>query len=270
MSTVVHRYGADGGDVEPGRAPDFTRPAEYGEAEYGEPDPWAGDNGTEHIDHDAWTGGADEPPPISGAMVQQHRTLPHGELRADFGAHLETHYPRLVAQLYAITLNPQDAHDAVQDAYSRAWRRWSALRRRGAEGHGDHSDAAVGWVRRVAIRTSMRGRLLRFGRRRRPAAEETDPRTGALLEALGRLTPPDRRAVVLHHMAGLTVGAVAELEATDEREIGRRLARGREVVTEGMAEVLEQIVGAPAPYVARPAYGGHGGYDLRAAEGGRG
>lgn len=261
LSTVVHRYGADGGGAEPGRAPDLTRPAEYGE-----PDPWPGDGGTEQIDHDAWTGGA-EPPPISGAMVQQHRTLPHGELRADFGAHLETYYPRLVAQLYAITLNPQDAHDAVQDAYSRAWRRWSALRNRGAV---EHEDAAVGWVRRVAIRTSMRGRFLRFGRRRRPAAEETDPRTGALLEALGRLAPPDRRAVVLHHMAGLSPGAVAELEATDEREIGRRLARGREVVTEGMAEVLEEIVGAPAPYVARPAYGGHGGYDLRAAEGGRG
>ncbi|MEV1294780.1 hypothetical protein [Pseudonocardia sp. NPDC049635] len=259
---MVHRYGADGGGAGPGRAPDLPSPAQHEPARPGA--------GTEHIDHDAWTGGAEEPPPISGAMVQQHRTLPHGELRAGFGAHLETHYPRLVAQLYAITLNPQEAHDAVQDAYSRAWRRWSALSDRGAAGYGEHEDPAVGWIRRVAIRTSMRGRFLRLRRRRRPAAEETDPRTGALLEALGRLAPADRRAVVLHHMAGLSVAAVAELEAADEWEIGRRLARGREVVTEGMAEVLEEIVGAPAPYVARPAYGGHRGYGPHAAEGGRG
>lgn len=180
LSTVAQRYGADGDHAEPGRVPGDPHPEQYGARDIG---------------HDAWTGGGaaddvygygpdagdpyghpadgEEPPPISGAMVQQHRTLPHGELRADFGAHLETHYPRLVAQLYAITLNPQEAHDAVQDAYSRAWRRWSSLR--ADEPVPGTEDPVVGWVRRVAIRTSMRGRLLR--RRRRPSAEETDPRT---------------------------------------------------------------------------------------------
>jgi DNA-directed RNA polymerase specialized sigma24 family protein len=47
------------------------------------------------------------------------------ELRADFGAHFEANYQRLVAQLYAITLNPAEAHDVVREAYSRAWRRWA-------------------------------------------------------------------------------------------------------------------------------------------------
>lgn len=263
MSTVAQRFGADGEFAEPERAPAFPHTDEYG----GAPEP--GEPGA--IDHDAWTGAEYEAPPISGAVVQQHRTLPHGELRADFGAHLETHYPRLVAQLYAITLNPHDAHDAVQDAYSRAWRRWAALR---AEPAGpDHEDAAVGWVRRVAIRTSMRGRILR--RRRRPSPEETDPRTGALLEALGRLAPVDRRAVVLHHMAGLPTGAVAELERVTEHEVRRRLVRGREVVTEGMAEVLEEIigpaggaVGGPPPGPGAPQYDLRGGYPP-ASEGGR-
>lgn len=259
MSTVAQRYGAGGEYAGPGRVPGVPHPDEYGY------DPYVG--GAPGAEYGAWTGGGawddgpagEEPPPISGAMVQQHRTLPHGELRADFGAHLETYYPRLVAQLYAITLNPQEAHDAVQDAYSRAWRRWSDLRV--DDGHGADGDAAVGWVRRVAIRTSMRGRFLR--RRRRPSAEETDPRTGALLEALGRLGAADRRAVVLHHMVGLPVGAVAELERVGEQDVRRRLARGREIVTEGMAEVLEEIVGAP---VAFP--GADGGYPP-AVEGGR-
>ncbi|WP_370589062.1 RNA polymerase sigma factor [Pseudonocardia sp. C8] len=257
---MAQRYGADGEFAEPGRVPGVPHPAYYGGGRHARDD--------DGIDHGGWTGAAeeppptDEPPPISGALVQQHRTLPHGELRADFGAHLETHYPRLVAQLYAITLNPQEAHDAVQDAYSRAWRRWNDLRDLDEDPVHGHEDPAVGWVRRVAIRTSMRGRFLR--RRRRPAAEDTDPRTGALLEALGRLGPADRRAVVLHHMAGLPAAAVAELEGVGEQEIRRRLVRGREVVTEGMAEVLEEIVGAPveaAPYVD----GGH----TRVVEGGR-
>lgn len=253
---MAQRHGADGDYVEPGRVPGYPHSDEY------VVDPYAGGGRGDVSADGAWTGWAEEAPPISGAMVQQHRTLPHGELRADFGAHLETHYPRLVAQLYAITLNPQDAHDAVQDAYSRAWRRWSALcDREGTSAPAGGEDSAVGWVRRVAIRTSMRGRFLRFGRRRRPAPEETDPRTGALLEALGRLGPADRRAVVLHHMAGLSVGAVADLEQVGEQDVRRRLARGREIVTEGMAEVLEEIVGAPgAPQDGRY---------TRAVEGGR-
>ncbi|MEQ3552523.1 RNA polymerase sigma factor [Pseudonocardia nematodicida] len=251
---MTQRYGADGDHAESGRAAEVPH-TDYGA--YGYP----GRAGDDRADEEA--------PPISGAMVQQHRTLPHGELRADFGAHLERHYPRLVAQLYAITLHPQDAHDAVQDAYSRAWRRWADLRRR----VDDREDAVVGWVRRVAIRTSMRGRMWRFGRRRRPAPEETDPRTGALLEALGRLGPADRRAVVLHHMAGLSTGEVAALEGVAEQVVRQRLTRGREIVTEGMAEVLEEIVGPPGGPAAWD--GGpypDGGHELpgdRTVEGGR-
>ncbi|ANY08750.1 RNA polymerase sigma factor [Pseudonocardia sp. HH130630-07] len=256
---MAQRYGADGDHAGPVRASGLTRPDEYGPDPYGSGHgSWTGADGWDAGAGDGpWTGGQ-EAPPISGAMVQQHRTLPHGELRADFGAHLEAYYPRLVAQLYAITLNPQEAHDVVQDAYSRAWRRWSTLR--AADPGPDAEDPAVGWVRRVALRTSMRHRF--FRRRRRPAAEETDPRTGALLEALGRLVAADRRAVVLHHMAGLPVRAVADLESASEHDVRRRLARGREIVTEGMAEVLEEIIGAPEPR------GRDGGYP-HAVEGGR-
>jgi DNA-directed RNA polymerase specialized sigma24 family protein len=239
LSTVAQRFGADGEFAEPERAPAFPHTDEYG----GAPEP--GEPGA--IDHDAWTGAEYEAPPISGAVVQQHRTLPHGELRADFGAHLETHYPRLVAQLYAITLNPHDAHDAVQDAYSRAWRRWAALR---AEPAGpDHEDAAVGWVRRVAIRTSMRGwkpGLTRAGLRRNrlPSPEALDPRTGALLLSLSRLPVAVRRVVVLRHMAGLHESEIAELERVDERVVLERLERGRNAVHDGMDEMLGRVVDA--------------------------
>ncbi|WP_308252094.1 sigma factor-like helix-turn-helix DNA-binding protein [Pseudonocardia sp. KRD291] len=185
--------------------------------------------------------------PISGAVVAQHSTLPRGELRADFGAHLETHYPRLVAQLYAITLHPGDAHEAVQDAYSRAWRRWPEVR---------ESEDPVGWVRRVAIRTSTRGwrqGMARLGLRRgtRPGGESVEPRTAALLDALGRLPVTDRRAIVLHHMADMRTDEIAMLERVSEKSVRDRLRRGRHVVTEGLADVLGEVVGAPPDPRAR-------------------
>src|SRR5206468_10820007 len=96
------------------------------------------------------------------------------ELRVDFGAHLEANYQRLVAQLYAITLNPGEAHDVVQDAYSRAWRDWERISR--------EADP-TGWVRSVAVRSSARSWRRIFGGRSH-ADGEADPRTAAMLAAL--------------------------------------------------------------------------------------
>ena len=244
MSTVAERH--DAGDDR-----GVGRPA-YGAAAYGDlardsyRDPYEGPydgayDGAEYYDPRMLDsdGVHLEPEPPSGAVVAQHRAVPHGELRADFGAHLETHYPRLVAQLYAITLQPGDAHEAVQDAYSRAWRRWSELR----------DEDVVGWVRRVAIRTSMRGwrqGLTRAGLRRNrlPSAEALDRQTGALLQSLSRLPVAVRRAVVLRHMAGLDEAEIAELERVDERVVLERLRRGRDAVHDGMDEMLGRIVDA--------------------------
>lgn len=242
MSTVAERH--DAGDERRGRR------SAYGESAYGDHPVWDDrrDPYRDPFDDGAATheptlldsGGVHlEPEPPSGAVVAQYRTVPHGELRADFGAHLETHYPRLVAQLYAITLHPEDAHEAVQDAYSRAWRRWADLR------DGD----VVGWVRRVAVRTSMRGwrtGLTRAGLRRNrlPSPEALDPRTGALLQSLSTLPVAVRRAVVLRHMAGLHESEIAELERVDERVVLERLERGRNVVHDGMDEMLGRVVDA--------------------------
>lgn len=263
MSTVTERQGSgDDADPDRGARPDDLFHRGPAHAAYpGAPDasdgvavdPYTG--GPYAVDPytgapyavDPYTGAAldpdvaDDPAPVSGAVVAQHRTLPHGELRADFGAHLETHYPRLVAQLYAITLHPGDAHEAVQDAYSRAWRRWSVLR---------DTDDPVGWVRRVAIRTSTRGwrqGMARLGLRRgaRPGADSVEPRTAALLDALARLSVPDRRAVVLRHMAGLENDEIAMLERISEKSVRDRLRRGRHVVNEALADVLGEVVGAP-------------------------
>lgn len=252
MSTVAERHDADDDHGVGRSAYDDAAFGDSGWSDPGNPyrepyrdpyrDPYVGPyaDGPGHDPALPDSGGVHlEPEPPSGAVVAQHRVVPHGELRADFGAHLETHYPRLVAQLYAITLHPGDAHEAVQDAYSRAWRRWSELR----------DDDAFGWVRRVAVRTSMKGwrpGLTRAGLRRNrlPSAEALDPRTGALLHSLSRLPVAVRRAVVLRHMAGLDEAEIADLERVDERAVHERLRRGRDAVHDGMDEMLGRVVDA--------------------------
>jgi RNA polymerase sigma-70 factor (ECF subfamily) len=165
--------------------------------------------------------------------------LGSGRQRTEFGQHLEAHYPRLVAQLYAITLDAGEAHEVVQDAYARAWRNWAEIVRSG--------DPSV-WVRRVAVSTtihSWRSLLARVGlRRRRPPEISTmAPRTAALIGALYRLPPPERRAVVLFHMVGASTAEIAALEGKPERKIESRLSRARLVVTEDMVDVFLGVLG---------------------------
>ena len=176
---------------------------------------------------------------VQADVVQDAPAPSPAELRVDFGAHLEAHYQRLVAQLYAITLDPAEAHDAVQDAYSRAWRDWATVSR---------SADPTAWVRRIAVRSTVRSwrRVLAtvgIGRPQ-PVGDGVEPRTGALLSALRRLPPAERRCVVLSHMAGASVGEIAAIERVSRGTVQARLARARQVVTEGMADVLPEVLGS--------------------------
>jgi RNA polymerase sigma factor (sigma-70 family) len=157
-------------------------------------------------------------------------------LRADFGAHLEAHYPGLVAQLYAITLDAGEAHDAVQDAYSRAWRQWERI--------GSSPDPAD-WIRRVAVRSTSRSwrRLRERLVTPRAIASGGDVRTAAVLGALRRLSPSERRCLVLATLAGTPTAEIAALEGVPHGTVQARLARGRIVVTEGLADVLPEVLG---------------------------
>lgn len=179
--------------------------------------------------------GADEVPgeraePASeGTQVVQDAPAPTpAQLRVDFGAHLEANYRRLVAQLYAITLDPAEAHSAVQDAYSRAWRSWATVSR---------SPDSVGWVRRVAVRSTIRSwRRLRL-RSRRYVGPGPETPTGALLAALRALPAAERRCVVLHHMAGAPVKEIAAVEGVPVGTTAARLARAQKVVSNNLIEL---------------------------------
>jgi len=49
----------------------------------------------------------------------------------------------------------------------------------------------------------------------------------ALVQALSQIPETQRRAVVLHHLAGLSVGEIASLEHCPTGTVKARLARGR-------------------------------------------
>lgn len=190
-------------------------------------------------------------------LVRRSGAVSTAELRVDFGAHLEANYQRLVAQLYAITLNPGEAHDVVQDAYSRAWRSWVAI--------GRTPDPSA-WIRRVAVRSTIRSwrrAMARFGiGGPRAIGSGVDARTRAVLSSLARLSPAERRAVVLFHMAGASVEEIAAIEQTSETLVNARLSRGRHVVTEGMADVLPDVLGSVDDAVDAASGGYAEGYGL--------
>ena len=154
------------------------------------------------------------------------------------------------AQLYAITLDAGEAHDVVQDAYSRAWRHWATV--------GRPRDPTA-WVRRVAVRSTIRSwrraaRPARHRPRRRPDRRRHRPaHRGHALRA-APAAAAERRAVVLTTWPGCVGrrdrGRRAGRRTTPSQA---RLSRGRRLITEGLADVLPAAVPSGADGAGRSA-----------------
>jgi len=141
---------------------------------------------------------------------------------ADFDAFYAATAPSLVRQVHAFTGDLAEAQDCVQEAYARAWQRWSKV--------GGY-DVPAAWVRQVAcrlatsrFRRAMRGRALLEP----PAVvPELDPSRVALVAALRQIPEAQRLAIVLHHVAGLSVEEVAAETGAPTGTVKARLSRGR-------------------------------------------
>jgi RNA polymerase sigma-70 factor (ECF subfamily) len=138
--------------------------------------------------------------------------------------------------VYALTGNAAEAQDAVQEAYARAWQRWSTV--------GEYGDPEA-WVRTVARRVAVsrwrrtRNRLVAHRRvGEPPPLPGPGPDTVALVTALGQIPPAQRTAVVLHHLVGLPVAEVAAETGVPVGTVKARLSRGRKALAEllGVAE----------------------------------
>src|SRR5262245_16725751 len=106
-----------------------------------------------------------------------------------------------------MTTDPELAKDALQEAYERAWQRWSRVGR---------LDDPEGWVRTVAWRVAVSShrravvaaRFLPMFRQQPQPPLATDEVLD-VQRALRQLNPEQRRVLVLHHLAGLPVEAIA-------------------------------------------------------------
>jgi RNA polymerase sigma-70 factor (ECF subfamily) len=130
-------------------------------------------------------------------------------------------YSRLVGQLTMVTTSRVEAEDFVQEAFSRLWERWSRM-----QGY----DNVEAWVRRVALNVAI-GRWRRFRRHVTftdgPSLDDPTGSEVAVLLALRQLPPPQRAALFLHHLVGLSVDDVAVELSAKTGTVKSWLHRGR-------------------------------------------
>lgn len=148
----------------------------------------------------------------------------------DFDAFYHATSRRLLHQMYAMTGNLADAQECVQEAYARAWQHWGSVRK---------ADDPEAWLRTVAWRIAAsrwrktRNGLAALARNGKP--ESTAPPSldsVALVTALRQIPEAQRRTIVLHHLAGLSVEEVARETDSPTGTVKARLARGRAALAE--------------------------------------
>ena len=142
---------------------------------------------------------------------------------------------RLLGFVFVLTGNLAEAQDAVQEAYIRAWQRWSTVRR---------YDDPESWVRVVASRIAVsRWRSLRSRARAylRHGAEESVPApstdTVEVVAALRRLPEEQRVTLALYYLLGMPVAEVARETDAPVGTVKARLSRGRAALAELLAVV---------------------------------
>jgi RNA polymerase sigma-70 factor, ECF subfamily len=154
---------------------------------------------------------------------------------ATFDEFYSASFQRVTGQVYAMIGNRDEAQECVQEAFARAWAHRRKLDR------AEHPEAGV---RTTAYRLAV-SRWRRTTRGRRPAdralgaATETAAPSEthvALVAALKQLPEAQRQALVLHHIADLSVHDVAREVGVPEGTIKARLSRGRAALAAMLAD----------------------------------
>jgi RNA polymerase sigma-70 factor, ECF subfamily len=136
-------------------------------------------------------------------LVRDARSKSQGDFDALYAASCQ----RLTLQLFAYLGDLDEANDAVAEAFCRAFAKWKSIQR--------HDDP-IAYVRRTAWDIAARSN-------RRITVQTTD----VLVRALATLPANERRVVVLHFMAKLSVAEIAAQEGTNDSTITGRLARAK-------------------------------------------
>jgi len=132
----------------------------------------------------------------------------------------------LLRQLTAMTTDAELAKDVLQEAYARAWQRWSRV---------STFEDPQAWVRTVAWRLAVsqfrrRSVAQRFAGVLKGGTEEDAvgvEETWDVRSALRTVSPERRQAMVLHDLCGLSVEQVAAEAGVPVGTVKSRLSRGR-------------------------------------------
>ena len=168
-----------------------------------------------------------------------------------FGQLVLHHQDRLYNAVLRVVLNPDDAADAVQEAFINAYQSLSSFK-------GDAEFFT--WLYRIAFNTAMSRKRrkrptqsLEQHQARNPQFEPADPRTAPnpageleraeeehyLLAALARLSVEHRTVLVLKDIDGLKYEAIAEIVGVPIGTVRSRIHRARSE----MKQLLEPILG---------------------------
>src|SRR5216683_6129861 len=145
---------------------------------------------------------------------------------ADFERLYKTSYGKILGTVTAMLGDRAAAEDCAQDAFERAFRKWSTWQ---------PIAPAEAWVHRIAINAAVsyqrKMRLREVGeviRRIGRPGLGPDPQDHIehrdLAEALAKLPPKQAAAIVLRHYHGYTNRAIAQSLGIPERTVASRLA----------------------------------------------
>ena len=138
---------------------------------------------------------------------------------------------RVIHLVYASTGDLTLAQDCTQEAYARAWQRWSQV---------SQAEDPLAWVRTVALRLAIsqwrketnRGvshRQLALVRTQTAAVNED---RAYVVAALRALSPQHREVLALHYLLDMSIAAIADELGAPIGTLKARLHHGRKALAE--------------------------------------
>lgn len=163
-------------------------------------------------------------------MVSSSQGVARAEVdRLRFEDFYATESKRVFDSAFAFCGNRDQAAEATQEAFARAYTRWRRLQRQ---------DWAGAWVTTTALNVIRRS----FRDKRRQVLPDAKPQTAEpsqrldLLTALRRLPDRQRQAAVLYYIADLPITVVAETMDVSEGAVKSHLFKAREALRAQLEE----------------------------------
>jgi RNA polymerase sigma-70 factor, ECF subfamily len=155
-------------------------------------------------------------------MEQVQLSIGVSPVSLDFEDFYRAEFPRVYRASWLFARDVDNALDATQEAFGRAYSRWTRLQK---------EEWAAGWVISTAVNVLKR-------RRRRAPQEQVDPpeveaSTSEIIDlrrALRDLPQRQRQAVVLFYVGDLSVYEVANLMGVSDGTVKAHLSQGREAL----------------------------------------